>query len=63
MSIGSQPEELEQLRQRLRKMSDNELRKFGRAATFMYKEKGPRETFVTQLNEARAEWRRRHPKA
>ena len=54
------------LRTRLRKMSDEELRKFGRAARYMASPtvnmgKPPLPTFVLQLEEARAEWRRRHP--
>jgi len=41
--------------------------KFGKAAAFMcspeaYFGEGPRKEFVIQLDEARAEWRRRHPK-
>jgi hypothetical protein len=55
---------LEQLRARLRKMTDSELRRFGRAARFMCSPganlgKPPREAFVVQLREARAEWGRR----
>jgi len=53
------------LRTRLRKMSDEELRKFGKAARYMVAPtanmgKPPLPTFVLQLKEARAEWRRRH---
>jgi uncharacterized protein YjiS (DUF1127 family) len=62
MTISFQPDDIEQLRQRLRKMSDEELTDFGLAAKFMCRDKKPRETFVTQLSEARAEWRRRYPK-
>ena len=62
MTISFQQEDIELLRQRLRKMSDEELTDFGLAAKFMCRDKKPRETFVTQLNEAREEWRRRHPK-
>jgi hypothetical protein len=56
--------DLDQLRARLRKMSDGELRSFGKAAKFMCSPganlgKPPREAFVVQLREARAEWRRR----
>jgi len=56
--------DLEQLRARLRKMTDTELRRFGKAAKFMCSPganlgKPPRECFVIQLEEARAEWRRR----
>ena len=54
----------EELRARLRKMTDNELRRFGRAAQNMCSLEGnrgkpPREEFVIQLEEARAEWKRR----
>jgi hypothetical protein len=54
------------LRTRLRKMSDEELREFGKAARYMVSPranmgKAPLPTFVLQLEEARAEWRRRHP--
>ena len=57
---------VEGLRARLRKMSDEELRKFGKAARYMISPtanmgKAPLPTFVLQLEEARAEWRRRHP--
>jgi hypothetical protein len=53
------------LRPRLRKMSDEDLRKFGKAARCMISPtanmgKPPLPTFVLQLEEARAEWRRRH---
>jgi hypothetical protein len=56
--------DLERLRARLRKMTDTELRRFGRAARFMCSPranlgKQPREAFVVQLQEARGEWRRR----
>jgi hypothetical protein len=54
--------DLEQLRVRLRKMSDKELMKFGRAAREVCKPlrgKPPREVFVIQLEEARAEFKRR----
>jgi hypothetical protein len=52
------------LRTRLRKMSDEELREFGKAAQYMVSPganmaKPPLPTFVLQLEEARAEWRRR----
>jgi hypothetical protein len=55
---------LEELRARLRKMTDSELSRFGKAAKFMCSPganlgKPPREAFVVQLEEARAEWRRR----
>ena len=52
------------LRTRLRKMSDEELRKFGEAGKYMVSPranmgKPPLPAFVVQLEEARAEWRRR----
>jgi hypothetical protein len=53
------------LRTRLRKMSDEQLQKFGEAAKYMVSStvnmgKPPLPTFVVQLEEARAEWRQRH---
>ena len=57
---------VDRLRTRLRKMSEEELRKLGRAARYgvsptanMGNHRRP--TFVLQLEEACAEWRRRHP--
>jgi hypothetical protein len=60
------PVDVEELRERLRKMSDEQLRPFGRAARFMCspaanRGKPPRECFVIQLEEAKTEWRRRNP--
>ena len=49
--------DLEQLQARLRKMSDEDLVRFGKAARFMGRDKEPRQVFVIQLEEARAEWR------
>lgn len=61
---GSSPVNLDDLRARLRKMSDEELRKFGKAAAYMCSERAtvsgmPPPAFVTQLEEARAGWKRR----
>jgi hypothetical protein len=58
--------DVEVLRTRLRKMSDEQLRKFGEAAKYMASPtanmgKPPLPTFAVQLEEARAEWRRSHP--
>ena len=55
----------DELRARLAKMSDRELLEWGKAAAYMctpYANLGqpPLEVFVTQLEAARAEWRRRH---
>jgi hypothetical protein len=54
------------LRQRLAKMTDAELQKFGEASKFMCSPganlgKPPREVFLVQVKEAREQWRRRHP--
>jgi hypothetical protein len=60
--------DVDALRTRLRKMSDEELRKFGKAARYMVSPranmgKPPLPAFMLQLEEARAEWCRRHPEA
>ena len=57
---------LEALRARLRRMSDGDLLRFGRAARYMCSPeanlgKEPRKAFVIQLREAVEEWRCRHP--
>jgi hypothetical protein len=57
--------DLEALRSRLRKMNDAELLRFGRAAKSMclpsaHFGQPPRQTFVIQLAEARAELERRN---
>jgi hypothetical protein len=62
--IGLEGFEIEKLRERLRKMTDEELLKFGKAARYMVSPranmgKPPLPAFVLQLEEARAEWRRR----
>jgi len=55
--IQSFPEDIEQIRERLRKMSDRELQKFGRAASVMADSKKnfgtPNPAFAIQLAEAR----------
>jgi hypothetical protein len=56
--------ELAQLRERLQRMDDAQLVEFGKAARYMCSPvanigKPPLESFVIQLNEAKAEWRRR----
>jgi hypothetical protein len=56
--------DLDQLRERLRIMSDMELLRFGKAAKYMCTEEAnlghpPRETFVIQVKEAREELKRR----
>lgn len=51
------------LQERLRKMNDTELLRFGQAARFVCSKQAnmgkPRQNFVIQLAEARAEWKRR----
>ena len=56
-----------QLRARLRAMDDRMLKQWGAAAARLCSPESnrgapPREVFVVQLREARAEWRRRYPK-
>ena len=55
--------QLQKLRERLRQMSNDELIKFGKDVR---KLSGPRvsvtpDPWKTQMDQARAEWRRRHP--
>ena len=62
--IQTTPFNVDELRERLQKMSDVELRKFGQAAQHRVSPKAdlgqpPREVFVIQLEEARKEWKRR----
>ena len=59
---------VEELRQRLSKMSDEKLREFGEAARYMCSPramlgKPPLPVYTIQLEEALAEWRRRHPRS
>jgi hypothetical protein len=58
------PPDIDELRVRLQKMPDLELRRFGEAAAYMCTPKAnlghlPLETYAVQLIEARLEWRRR----
>jgi hypothetical protein len=58
--------DVEQLRERLHKMTDTELLRFGQAAKYMCSPEAslgqpPRQTYIVQLEEARAEWKRRKP--
>ena len=59
---------VDDLRARLRKMSDEKLREFGEAARYMVSPKAnmgkpPLPDYILQLEEATAEWHRRHPKS
>lgn len=54
----------DELRVRLKKMSDQELLRFGTAVKYRAEancENRSRQEFVIQLEEARAEWQRRMP--
>jgi hypothetical protein len=59
--------DIEAFRARLRKLTDEELIREGKAGRYMRSPmanfgKPPHEVFVVQLEEVKAEWRRRHPK-
>jgi len=63
-SVGFHQLKLEEVRARLRKMSDADLLRFGSAAASLCRPGGqfghpPRRVFVEQLQEPRAEWQRR----
>ena len=65
IAFESSEVQLQKLRERLRLMSDEELVKFGKQVRSLSE---PRvsvmpDPWKEQLQEARAEWRRRHPKA
>ena len=67
MSVVLSGFNLEELRSGLRAMTDTELIRFGKAGRYLTDPKQnrcepPREVFVIQLQEAREEWKRRHPK-
>jgi len=60
------PQCLDDLRKRLRKMGDTELHRFVQAAKYMCSPganfgHSRRESFVIQLREAEEEWKRRNP--
>jgi hypothetical protein len=65
MSIAFELEEkqLENLRKPLRRMSDEELVRFGKAARSLCRDHDCPDSFKRQLEEARAEWSRRHPRS
>jgi hypothetical protein len=50
---------LQTIRKRIAEMSDHELKTYGHATAWMA-EHSSRKTWKVQLEEARAEWRRRH---
>jgi hypothetical protein len=58
------PMDVEEVRDRIRRMTDEQLFSYGKAAAYMRTPKAnlgnpPREAFLIQLHEAHAEWRRR----
>ena len=57
--------QLQKLRERLRLMSDEELVKFGKTVRGLTEPRASvtPDPWKAQLQEARAEWRHRHPKA
>jgi len=62
--IQLRPESPEELRKRLRDMSNLELRRFGERARKLSDPKmnlGATAPHIVEVEEARAEWRRRHP--
>jgi hypothetical protein len=66
-SVGASEFNLENLRKRLQRVSDDGLIQFGKSCQELLTPQAnlgrpPREVFVIQLQEARKEWRRRHPK-
>jgi hypothetical protein len=66
-AIGFESEEnkLRKLRERLRAMSDEELIQFGRSVRNLVRAKrvsATPDSWPAQLEAAREEWRRRHPK-
>jgi hypothetical protein len=66
MGIEINQDSLEAIRERIRKMTDAELIEYGRTARRMANPRrnygAPNPAFAVQLDEAKAEWRRRHPK-
>jgi len=67
MEIQIQPDPLDAIRARIKRMTDDQLLRYGQSAKYMCsptanRGKPARPEFVVQLEEARAEWRRRHPK-
>jgi hypothetical protein len=55
---------VEEIREYIRKLSDEDLLRYGRAARYMTtpeatRGKPPRQVFLVQLEECRAEWKRR----
>jgi len=67
VAVGFDKFDVEKEREKLRKLSDAELIREGKAARFMCSPatnfgKPPRDEFVIGLRLCKEEWRRRHPK-
>ncbi len=64
MALESEEVRLQNLRERLRKMSDQDLIQFGKSVRQLCGNhvSSIRSPFEVQLEEARAEWLRRHPR-
>jgi hypothetical protein len=64
--IQMEKEDLGRIRERIHRMSDSELLRYGQAARYMADPRNnagePNPSFQVQLDEARLEWRRRHSK-
>jgi hypothetical protein len=64
--VQTDPEDIEQIRERIHMMSDSALLRYGQAARYMADPKSnhgkPNPSFQVQLDEARREWKRRHAK-
>ncbi len=66
-SVDTNEFNLENIRKHVQRLSDEELIQFGKACGDMLTPQAnlgrpPREVFVVQLQEARKEWKRQHPK-
>ena len=66
--VGTLQFDVGQFRKRIQKITDAELIRVGKAARYMAEpensaDKAVESVYEIQLQECRAEWRRRHPKA
>jgi hypothetical protein len=66
-AIGTQNDDLEKHRERMRNMTDKQLLEYGQACRYMCTPeanlgKPPQESSVVHLKEALAEWKRRYAK-
>jgi hypothetical protein len=64
ISFESGPVYVQKLRERMRTMSDEQLVEFGKLAKSLcgIRVSGTPDPYKVQSDEARAEWRRRHPR-